>query len=118
MKASLMCWPASVRPMQVSRSLFLRPPQGVAREKAGIMKAHTPVIIGPQSDLVRAVLDAEANKTRAEAKFWGADFRAYRQHGRLVFEDNGQLLDLPLPALIGDHQVMNAGTAIAVACRT
>ena len=105
-----------ITPIDLDHAEFLgRDIAGVAREKAGIMKAHTPVIIGPQSDLVRAVLDAEANKTRADAKFWGSDFRAYRQHGRLVFEDGGQLLDLPLPALIGDHQVMNSGTAIAIA---
>ncbi|MEP3888826.1 MAG: folylpolyglutamate synthase/dihydrofolate synthase family protein [Hellea sp.] len=105
-----------ITPIDLDHAEFLgRDIAGVAREKAGIMKAHTPVIIGPQSDLVRAVLDAEANKTRADAKFWGSDFRAYRQHGRLVFEDDGQLLDLPLPALIGDHQVMNSGTAIAIA---
>ena len=105
-----------ITPIDLDHAEFLgRDIAGVAREKAGIMKAHTPVIIGPQTDLVRAVLDAEANKTRADAKFWGSDFRAYRQHGRLVFEDGGQLLDLPLPALIGDHQVMNSGTAIAIA---
>ena len=104
-----------ITPIDLDHAEFLgRDLAGIAREKAGIMKAHTPVIIGPQSDLVRAVLDAEANKARANAKFWGADFRAYEQHGRLVFEDDGQLLDLPLPALIGDHQVMNAGTAIAI----
>ena len=105
-----------ITPIDLDHAEFLgRDIAGIAREKAGIMKAHTPVIIGPQSDLVRAVLDAEANKTHAHVKFWGTDFRAYRQHGRLVFEDDGQLLDLPLPALIGEHQVMNSGTAIAIA---
>ena len=105
-----------ITPIDMDHAEFLgRDLAGIAREKAGIMKMHTPVIIGPQSDLVRAVLDAEANQAMADANFWGADFRAYRQHGRLVFEDDGQLLDLPLPALIGDHQVMNAGTAIAIA---
>ena len=105
-----------ITPIDLDHAEFLgRDLAAIAREKAGIMKAHTPVIIGPQSDLVRAVLDAEANKTRADAKFWGAGFRAYEQHGRLVFEGDGHLLDLPLPALIGDHQVMNAGTAIAIA---
>ena len=105
-----------ITPIDLDHAEFLgRDLAGVAREKAGIMMAHTPVIIGPQSDLVLAVLDAEANKTRADAKFWGADFRAYEQHGRLVFEDDGQLLDLTLPALVGDHQVMNSGTAIAIA---
>jgi len=105
-----------ITPIDLDHAEFLgRDIAGIAREKAGIMKAHTPVVIGPQSDLVRAVLDAEANKMKANTKFWGESFRAYRQHGRLVFEDEGELLDLPLPALIGDHQVMNAGTAIAIA---
>lgn len=105
-----------ITPIDLDHAEFLgRDLAGIAREKAGIMKMHTPVIIGPQSDLVRAVLDSEANQAMADAKFWGSDFRAYRQHGRLVFEDDGQLLDLPLPALIGDHQVMNSGTAIAIA---
>lgn len=105
-----------ITPIDLDHAEFLgRDLAGIAREKAGIMKAHAPVIIGPQSDLVRAVLEAEANKTRSDPKFWGSDFQAYRQHGRLVFEDEGELLDLPLPALIGDHQVMNSGTAIAIA---
>ena len=42
-------------------------------------------------------------------------FHCYRQHGRLVYEDQDQLLDLPLPALAGDHQSINAGLAIAIA---
>ncbi len=105
-----------ITPIDYDHAEFLgRDLAGIAREKAGIMKTHCPVIIGPQTDLVRAVLDAEANKTRVPAKFWDEHFRAYRQQGRLVYEDDGQLLDLPLPALIGDHQVMNAGTAIAIA---
>ena len=88
---------------------------GIAREKAGIMKAHTPVFCGFNQDLVNAVLDAEAQKTRAEARFWGQDFRAFRQHGRLVFEQGDEMLDLPLPALRGEHQILNAGLAVAVA---
>jgi len=105
-----------ITPIDYDHAEFLgRDLAGIAREKAGVMKAHCPVIIGPQMDLVKAVLDAEANKVRTAAKFWDENFRAYRQHGRLVYEDDGQLLDLPLPALIGDHQVMNAGTAIAIA---
>jgi len=106
----------AITPIDYDHAEFLgRDIAGIAREKAGIMKAHAPVIIGPQMDVVRAVLEAEANKTRSTAKFWNEDFRAYRQHGRLVFEDDNQLMDLPLPALIGEHQIMNAGTAIAIA---
>ncbi len=88
---------------------------GIAREKAGIMKAHTPVLCGAQNDLVNAVLESEAQKTKSGIKFWGQDFRAYRQHGRMVFEQGDEVLDLPLPALRGEHQILNSGLAVAVA---
>ena len=40
-----------------------------------------------------------------------------RAAGRLIFQDEDCLLDLPLPRLFGRHQVDNAGTAIAAARR-
>lgn len=88
---------------------------GIAREKAGIMKRHTPVIVGRQSDLVGAVLRAESQKTGAPMQVWGEDFRAYSQHGKLIYETDNELLDLPLPALKGAHQIENSATAIAAA---
>ena len=35
------------------------------------------------------------------------------ERGRLVFQDEAGLLDLPLPNLPGPHQIENAGTALA-----
>jgi len=106
----------AITPIDYDHAEFLgRDLGGIAKEKAGIIKRHTPVFIGAQSDLVNAVLEAEAQKHRAEAKFWGQDFRAYRQHGRLVFQQEDAVMDLPLPALRGEHQILNAGLAIAVA---
>ena len=105
-----------ITPIDYDHAEFLgRDLAGIAREKAGIMRPNTPVIIGLQTDLVRAVLEAEADKLMASDTHFGQDFRSYRQHGRLVFEQEDELLDLPLPALIGDHQILNAGTAIAAA---
>jgi dihydrofolate synthase/folylpolyglutamate synthase len=43
----------------------------------------------------------------------GQDWQVYEQHGRLVFQDEAGLLDLPLPQLKGRHQIDNAGNAIA-----
>ena len=40
----------------------------------------------------------------------GEQYDAYEQRGRLVVQMEELLLDLPLPALIGRHQVVNAGT--------
>ena len=37
----------------------------------------------------------------------------YDEHGRMVFQGETGLLDLPLPRLGGQHQLVNAGVAIA-----
>lgn len=58
---------------------------------------------------------ARAAEVGATARAWGADYEAFAQRGRLVYQDEGEVLDLPLPALIGRHQIVNAGTAIAAA---
>ncbi len=107
-----------ISPIDYDHAEFLgRDLATIAREKAGIMKRHMPVIIGRQSELVKAVLDGEARKHGAPASFWGEHYRAYMQHGRMVFEDDDSFMDLPAPNLIGPHQVQNAALAIAAAKR-
>jgi len=106
----------AIAPIDYDHAEFLgRDLAGIAREKAGIIKPHVPVFIGNQGEVARAVLDGEAGKQRAPIQFLGEDFQAYRQHGRMVFESQDALLDLPPPALLGAHQLQNAGLAIAVA---
>ncbi|WP_418152327.1 folylpolyglutamate synthase/dihydrofolate synthase family protein [Litorimonas sp. RW-G-Af-16] len=105
-----------IAPVDYDHAEFLgRDLAGIAREKAGIIKDHVPVYIGKQGELVNAVMDAEAQKHRAPIQFQDQDFKTYGQHGRLVYESSQTLLDLPLPALIGEHQISNAGLSIALA---
>ncbi len=105
-----------ITPIDYDHAEFLgRDLAGIAREKAGIMKHFVPAVIGKQGDLVNAVLESEANKLSVTAQYFGQDYRAYRQHGRLVYEAENTLMDLPLPALVGDHQIINAGLAITIA---
>jgi len=85
----------------------------IAAEKAGILKRGVPCIVGPQTDAGLAVIEAEAEKTGARLLVHGQDWHVWEENGRLVFQDESGLLDLPLPALIGAHQVQNAGAAIA-----
>ncbi len=54
-----------------------------------------------------------AERLRVNLSIAGQDWQAYEQHGRLVFQDEGGLLDLPMPQLKGRHQIDNAGNAIA-----
>jgi dihydrofolate synthase/folylpolyglutamate synthase len=87
----------------------------IAREKAGICKFGTPVVIANQTDVVEDVLLDAARKVGAPAWVWGRDYNAYMQHGRMVYEDETRVWDLPPPGLLGPHQIVNAGTAAACA---
>jgi len=105
-----------ITPVSYDHAEFLgRDLSGIAREKAGIIKDHVPVFAGRQDDLVQAVLRNEAAKHRAPIEFLTEDFRAYREQDRMVFDAEDVLLDLPRPALVGSHQIDNAGVAIAAA---
>jgi len=64
---------------------------------------------------VLSVIESRARAVGASLAIWGRDYDAYEQAGRLVVQLNDRLLDLPLPALIGRHQIGNAGTAVAAA---
>lgn len=85
----------------------------IAREKAGIIKPGRPCVVGPQRDAAQDVIRSTAQVNGAPLISWARDFDAYAQNGRLVYQEGEALLDLPLPALRGGHQIVNAATAIA-----
>ena len=85
----------------------------IAYQKAGIIKRGVPVVIGPQHDAALDVIEAEANRLGAPILAYGQHWHVGEEHGRLVFQDETGLLDLPLPNLLGAHQIGNAGMAIA-----
>ncbi len=85
----------------------------IAAEKAGIIKPGVPLILGPQDDIPRDVITRRADALGAPLLAFGQDFFAHQEHGRMVYQDMDGLLDLPLPKLIGRHQIENAAVAIA-----
>ena len=87
----------------------------IAAEKAGILKRGVRGIISQQSDEAAPVIERAAARVGAPLSVWGRDFEAFEQNGRLVFQNEDRLLDLPLPALVGRHQIVNAGAAVAAA---
>jgi dihydrofolate synthase/folylpolyglutamate synthase len=86
----------------------------IAGEKAGIIKRRVPCIVGPQQEDGLAVIEAVAARNLAPLSIYGQHWHASREAGRMVYQDEQGLLDLPLPNLPGLHQVQNAGGAIAV----
>lgn len=87
----------------------------IAEEKAGILKLGVPAILARQTEEVRDFITDVAAKKGAPLAVAGQDFSAHEENGRLVFQHDDGLLDLPRPALIGAHQIDNAATAIALA---
>ncbi len=83
----------------------------IAGEKAGILKPGVPAVLAPQPAAEAAdTLYRRARDVSAPVLEWrvtagpGGGFR---------FESPGRSLDLPAPALLGSHQITNAGVAIA-----
>jgi dihydrofolate synthase/folylpolyglutamate synthase len=85
----------------------------IAAEKAGILKRGVPGIVAPQNEHVLSMIELEANAVGANLFRHGVDYMAFAERGRLVYQDDHGLLDLPLPKLLGAHQVENAGLAVA-----
>lgn len=85
----------------------------IAGEKAGIIKRGVPVVVGPQEDAALEVIEARAARLGAPLLAYGQHWHVSREGGRLIYQDETGLLDLPLPRLAGPHQVQNAGMALA-----
>jgi dihydrofolate synthase/folylpolyglutamate synthase len=85
----------------------------IAIEKAGIFKPRVPAIVAAQPREALAAIEREAARVKAPIRVAGEDWTATEERGRLVYQDDDGLLDLPAPKLYGRHQFENAGVAIA-----
>ena len=85
----------------------------IAFEKAGILKRHVPCVVGPQSDAALEVIEDRAMHVGAPLLTHGKHWHVRVESERLVFDDEAGLLDVPRPVLLGNHQIQNAGTALA-----
>ncbi|WP_299845801.1 folylpolyglutamate synthase/dihydrofolate synthase family protein [uncultured Roseovarius sp.] len=104
-----------ITPVSIDHEQFLGDTLSkIAAEKAGILKRGVPCIVGPQSEEAMEVIDAKAERLGAPLIAQGQQWHVFQERGRLVFQDETGLLDLPLPNLPGAHQIDNAGAALAV----
>lgn len=88
----------------------------IATQKAGIMRAGVPCVIGQQMDWARtevvATLQECGVRTGASLLLCGRDW-ATAAAGTLQLDYHGQRFEYPSPNLLGPHQFWNAGSAIA-----
>ncbi len=85
----------------------------IAAEKAGIFRAGVPAVVAPQTAEAMQVFERRAAAVGADLFAYGSSWGAHLEQGRLIYQDKGGLCDLDPPRLIGGHQALNAGLAVA-----
>ncbi len=85
----------------------------IAGEKAGIMKPNVPCVIAPQEKSIMNTLEQHAINKKSPLYRGGFEWNCEKQNNRMVFQSTIQSIEFSLPSLKGDHQIINAGNAIA-----
>ncbi|WP_065094497.1 MULTISPECIES: bifunctional folylpolyglutamate synthase/dihydrofolate synthase [unclassified Wolbachia] len=85
----------------------------IADEKAGIMKPNVPCVIAPQEKSIVNTLEHHAINKKSSLYRGGLEWNCKKKNNKMVFQSAIQSIEFPLPSLKGDHQVINAGNAIA-----
>ena len=86
--------------------------EGIAREKAGIIKQGTACVTSKQEPLVIEIIKDTAENKNAPISIEDKDWWVAVKGDKLsVMSPEGQI-NPPLPNLIGPHQIQNAGLAI------
>jgi dihydrofolate synthase/folylpolyglutamate synthase len=103
-----------ITPVSIDHTDFLGDTlEKIATEKAGIIKRGVPVVVASQPRDALAVIERQAGRMKAPLRIAGENWTATEERGRLVYQDDDGLIDLPAPKLYGRHQFENAGLAIA-----
>ena len=71
----------------------------IAAEKAGILKRGVPAIVAAQPREALTAIERQAARVKAPIRIAGEDWTATEERGRLVYQDDDGLLDLPAPKL-------------------
>ncbi len=103
-----------ITPVSIDHIEYLGTTVGqIAHEKAGILKRGSRAVVGIQTEAGLDAILADARKLGVTPLVARQDFDGFEQNGRLVYQDEDGLLDLPRPRLAGPHQFDNATLAIA-----
>jgi len=89
----------------------------IAGEKAGILKSGVPAVVGVQQPIAADAINARAASLATPLQRQGIEWHIQRKGDELIYEGSSGPQNFrqhfPLPALLGAHQIGNAGIAIA-----
>ena len=104
----------AITPVSIDHQQFLGETLAeIAGEKAGILKRGVTCIVARQQYDAMDVIEARAERVGAPLLAHGQHWHVGEERGRLVYQDETGLCDLPRPNLPGAHQFENAGLALA-----
>jgi dihydrofolate synthase/folylpolyglutamate synthase len=107
-----------ITPISIDHTQYLgNTIEAIAFEKAGILKPGVEAAIGPQVPGALGTIEREAEQRGTPLYRNGADWRIEAKGDGLSYQGRRWRLDLPRPTLLGIHQYLNAGLAIAAAER-
>jgi len=106
-----------ITPVSIDHQQFLGDTiEAIATEKAGIIKAGVPCVVGYQPKGALKSIKKAAKKAGIKPYYYGDAWHAEaKRTGGFLYEDWKTVSDLPGPSLVGDHQILNASMAIALA---
>ena len=87
--------------------------EGIAAEKAGILKHAVPAVIGRQREVSLQVIAQQAAKLAVPLFRMGREWQMTPTASGFRYDSDQLSLDFPAPALVGAHQLDNAATAVA-----
>ena len=90
----------------------------IAKEKAGIIKKRTPVVVGKQKEQASKIIKKIAKNLKAKTYFFKEDWLVKKKtRKKIIFFNNlrnKKKESYPQPNLVGKHQIINAGIALKV----
>lgn len=88
----------------------------IALQKSGIIKNNCPVIISKQAKSALKVISSQALEKNSKTYIHGIDWKySIKSNNKFIYEDKHNKILLDSPKLKGEHQVVNASSAISAA---
>ncbi|MDH3738636.1 MAG: bifunctional folylpolyglutamate synthase/dihydrofolate synthase [Alphaproteobacteria bacterium] len=103
-----------ITPISLDHEAFLGTDlASIAGEKAAIQKAGVPSVIAPQATEALRVIERSGEEVGANLFRAGQEWTLEPHDDGFTYRSQNGTLTLPLPALDGPHQIVNAATAVA-----
>ncbi len=100
-------------PISIDHLEYLGPTlKDIVRNKCGIVKEKTNVIIAKQSSEVMNYIDKELKKNSSQKLIYSENFQVSEENSKMIYQDDFGLMDLNIPKMKGKFQLENAATAI------